>query len=263
MPPRGTSVAVGGGNAVAKTTESPKGSIEPATGRYYAGRCPQEAMMKRTVAVLMVAAMSMFSFASYAADPATTRDKTRRGAAIGAVAGGVLGAVIGNNRGSGDAKKGAIIGAVAGTAVGAGIGAYMDKQERELRQNEGVDVYRTAEDELNVVVRNEVLFDYDSSRLRSDARSALSEMGDVFSRYGDTVISVEGHADSTGSDAYNYRLSQRRADSVANHLQNLGVPGLRLDTVAYGESMPRASNATASGRQQNRRVELKIRANQG
>ncbi|HVR43679.1 MAG TPA: OmpA family protein [Thermoanaerobaculia bacterium] len=217
--------------------------------------------MKKYTALVMVVAMSLFSVASWAADPATTRDKTRKGAAIGAVAGGILGAVIGNNRGSGDARKGAIIGAVAGTAVGAGIGAYMDKQERELRQIEGVDVYRTAEDELNVVVRNEVLFDYDSASLRQLSRSSLAEMADVFQRYGDTSISVEGHADSTGSDAYNTRLSQRRADSVADYLGMLGLSRARLDTVAWGESQPRASNATAEGRQSNRRVELKVRAN--
>ncbi|HEU5161656.1 MAG TPA: OmpA family protein [Thermoanaerobaculia bacterium] len=216
--------------------------------------------MKKYVASFMIAAMSLFSAATYAGDPAT-RDQTRKGAAIGAVAGGVLGAVVGNNRGSGNAKKGAIIGAVAGTAIGAGIGAYMDKQERELRQIEGVDVYRTAEDELNVVVRNEVLFDFNSASLRSASKSSLREMADVFEKYGDTTIAVEGHTDSVGSDQYNYRLSQRRANSVANYLEGLGVDGGRLDTIAHGESEPRASNASASGRQQNRRVELKIRAN--
>lgn len=216
--------------------------------------------MKKYVATFMIAAMSLFSLSAYAGDPAR-RDQTRKGAIIGAVSGAVLGAVVGNNRGSGNAKKGAIIGAVAGTAVGAGIGAYMDKQERELRQIEGVDVYRTAEDELNVVVRNEVLFDFNSAALRSASRSSLSEMADVFEKYGDTTISVEGHTDSVGSEEYNYRLSQRRANSVAGYLEQLGVDGGRLDTVAYGESEPRASNSSASGRQQNRRVELKVKAN--
>ena len=216
--------------------------------------------MKKYVAAMMIAAMWLFSLSAYAGDPAR-RDQTRKGAIIGAVSGAVLGAVVGNNRGSGNAKKGALIGAVAGTAIGAGIGAYMDKQERELRQIEGVDVYRTAEDELNVVVRNEVLFDFNSAALRSASKSSLREMADVFERYGDTTISVEGHTDSVGSDQYNYRLSQRRASSVAGYLEQLGVDGGRLDTVAYGESEPRASNSTASGRQQNRRVELKIKAN--
>lgn len=217
--------------------------------------------MKKLTAAIVVMAMAAFAACSTATDTATSRDKTRKGAAIGAIAGGVLGAVVGNNRGSGDAKKGAIIGTVAGTAIGAGIGAYMDKQERELRQIEGVEVYRTAEDELNVVVRNEVLFDYDSSALRSASRSSLEEMADVFRSYPDTTIVVEGHTDSVGSDSYNYGLSQRRANSVAGYLEALGVESYRLDRIALGESQPRASNETAEGRQLNRRVELQIRAN--
>jgi outer membrane protein OmpA-like peptidoglycan-associated protein len=212
--------------------------------------------MKRFFAVLLIFAFAMPTFAN-----PNTRDKTRKGALIGGVAGAVLGGVVGNNRGSGDQKKGAIVGAVAGTAIGAGIGAYMDKQERELRQIEGIDVYRTDEDELNVVVRNEVLFDFDSSALRSSSRTTLREMGGVFERYPQTVIAIEGHTDSTGTDAYNQRLSERRAGSVASYLRSLGVSGGRLDTIGYGESRPRASNATAAGRQQNRRVEIKIRAN--
>lgn len=217
--------------------------------------------MKKLTAAMVVMAMAAFAACSTATDTATSRDKTRKGAAIGAIAGGVLGAVVGNNRGSGDAKKGAIIGTVAGTAIGAGIGAYMDKQERELRQIEGVEVYRTAEDELNVIVRNEVLFDYDSSALRSASRSSLEEMADVFRSYPDTTIGVEGHTDSVGSDSYNYGLSQRRASSVAGYLEALGVESYRLDRIALGESQPRASNETAEGRQLNRRVELQIRAN--
>ena len=213
--------------------------------------------MKKFVAVILILSFATFGFA---ADPATTRDKTKRGAIIGAVAGSVLGAVVGNNTGSGKSKRGAIVGAVAGTAIGAGIGAYMDKQERELRQIEGIDVYRTDDDELNVVVRNEVLFDYNSTGLRSGSKSTLREMAQVFDRYDDTRIRIEGHADSTGSSSYNERLSERRASSVASYLENLGVGDSRLDTVGFGESRPRSSNSTSSGRQQNRRVEIKVKA---
>jgi len=213
--------------------------------------------MKKFVAVILILSFATFGFA---ADPATTRDKTKRGAIIGAVAGSVLGAVVGNNTGSGKSKRGAIVGAVAGTAIGAGIGAYMDKQERELRQIEGIDVYRTDDDELNVVVRNEVLFDYNSTGLRSGSKSTLREMAQVFDRYDDTRIRIEGHADSTGSSSYNERLSERRASSVASYLENLGVGDSRLDTVGFGESRPRSSNSTSSGRQKNRRVEIKVKA---
>ena len=195
------------------------------------------------------------------ADVATERDKTRKGAAIGGVAGAIVGGVLGNNRGSGNAKRGVAIGGVVGAATGAIVGAMMDKQERELRQIEGVDVTRVDNDELKVTVKNEVLFDYNSTALRSASRSALQEMSEVFQRYNDTTIVVEGHADSTGSASYNQRLSERRADAVANYLQNLGVRGSRIDAVGFGESQPRATNNTASGRQRNRRVEINVRAN--
>ena len=195
------------------------------------------------------------------ADIATERDKTRKGAAIGGVAGAIVGGVLGNNRGSGNAKRGAAIGGVVGAATGAIVGAMMDKQERELRQIEGVDVARVDDDELKVTVGNEILFDYNSTALRSASRSSLQEMADVFQKYPDTTIRVEGHADSTGSESYNQRLSERRAFSVSSYLENLGVRNSRIDAVGYGESQPRASNNTASGRQQNRRVEIHIRAN--
>jgi outer membrane protein OmpA-like peptidoglycan-associated protein len=214
--------------------------------------------MKRIIAITLIAMLS--GVTTLSANP-NTRDKTAKGAAIGAAAGAVAGAIIHNNRGRGDAKRGAVIGGVVGGATGAIVGAMMDKQERELRQIDGIDVTRTGEDELRVTMRNEVLFDFDSASLRSASRSDLREMADVFNRYGDTRLVVAGHTDSVGSDAYNQRLSERRASSVANYLQDLGVRGSRIDARGYGESQPRASNANASGRQQNRRVEIYVRAN--
>ena len=194
----------------------------------------------------------------------TTDDhaKTKKGAVIGGVAGAIVGAAIDNNAGHHSAKRGAVIGGVAGTAAGAIIGAMMDKQERELRQIQGVNVTRTAPDELKVTVRNEVLFDFNSAGLRQASRDSLREMADVFQKYPSTTISVQGHTDSIGSAAYNQRLSERRAQAVANYLENLGVRSSRLETIGYGKSQPRATNSTAEGRQLNRRVEIKIRANQ-
>jgi outer membrane protein OmpA-like peptidoglycan-associated protein len=86
-------------------------------------------------------------------------------------------------------------------------------------------------------------------------------MADVFNKYNDTTIVVAGHTDSVGSESYNQRLSDRRASAVANYLEDIGVRGSRLDAVGYGESRAKASNSSASGRQQNRRVELYVRAN--
>jgi outer membrane protein OmpA-like peptidoglycan-associated protein len=214
--------------------------------------------MNKFLAAMLIALLSV---TPAFADVATERDKTKKGAVIGGVAGAIVGGVLGNNRGKGNGTRGAAIGGVVGAATGAIIGAKMDKQERELRQIEGIDVTRVDEDELKVTVRNEVLFDYNSTGLRSASREALEEMSEVFQRYRDTTIVVEGHADSTGSAAYNQRLSLRRANAVANYLEDLGVSGSRIDAVGRGEAEPRATNNTAAGRQLNRRVEINVRAN--
>ena len=214
--------------------------------------------MKQFFAAMLIA---LIAVTPAFADVASERDKTRKGAAIGGIAGAIVGGVLGNNRGNGNAKRGVAIGGVVGAATGAIVGAMMDKQERELRQIEGLDVSRIDDDELKVTVRNEVLFDYNSTALRSASRSALQEMSEVFQKYDDTTIVVEGHADSTGSTAYNQRLSERRASSVAGYLEDLGVRSSRIDAVGRGESEPRASNNTANGRQLNRRVEIHVRAN--
>jgi outer membrane protein OmpA-like peptidoglycan-associated protein len=215
--------------------------------------------MKQLIATMLIVALVVP--AAYAGDVATSRDKTAKGAVIGGVAGAIAGAIIHNNRGKGNAKRGAVIGGAVGAATGAIVGAMMDKQERELRQIEGIDVTRTDEDELRVTVRNEILFDFDSAALRRTSKDELSEMAGVFNKYNDTTIVVQGHTDSTGSAAYNERLSERRADAVANYLDDIGVSGSRIDSLGYGESKPKASNASASGRQQNRRVEIYVRAN--
>lgn len=217
--------------------------------------------MKQFTAALLIALLaSPVAFA----DVASERDKTKKGAIIGGVAGAIAGTIIGNNKrlgGKGDPKRGAIVGTAVGAATGAIVGAMMDKQERELRQIEGIDVTRTDEDELKVTVRNEILFDFDSAGLRSSSRDELREMAEVFNRYNDTTIVVAGHTDSKGSESYNRNLSNRRASAVSNYLEDIGVRSSRLDAIGYGESRAKSSNNTASGRQRNRRVELYVRAN--
>jgi outer membrane protein OmpA-like peptidoglycan-associated protein len=211
-------------------------------------------LLASTLTVLLFATTTVF---------AQTDDhaKAKKGAIIGGIAGAIAGGVISNNRNGHSGKRGAIVGGLAGTAAGAIVGAMMDKQERQLRQIQGVDVTRTADNELKVTVKNDVLFDYNSAGLRAASRSSLREMANVFEQYPNTTIAVEGFTDSTGSAAYNERLSERRASSVANYIESLGVNGSRVETIGYGESRPRASNNTASGRQLNRRVEIHVRAN--
>ncbi|HEV2722256.1 MAG TPA: OmpA family protein [Thermoanaerobaculia bacterium] len=213
-------------------------------------------MKKQIASLLTVLLVATAAFAQV-----DDHEKTKKGAVIGGIAGAIAGAVIGNNRGHHSAKRGATVGVLAGGAAGAIVGAMMDKQEKELRQIQGVSVTRTANDELNVTVRNEVLFDFNSSALRSASRSSLRDMANVFEKYPNTTIEVAGHTDSIGSAAYNQRLSERRAGSVENYLENLGVNGSRIDAIGYGKSQPRATNSTAAGRQLNRRVEIHVRAN--
>ena len=212
--------------------------------------------MKKYIATLLTVFMALPVFAQ-----TDDHSKAKKGAVIGGVAGAIAGAVIGNNRGHHSSKRGAVVGGIAGTAAGAIIGNMMDKQERDLRQIQGVDVQRTAPDEVKVTVKNEVLFDFNSSALRSASRDSLREMAKVFENYPNTTLYVEGHTDSIGTAAYNKRLSLRRADAVANYLEQVGVQGGRINTYGFGEAEPRATNSTAAGRQLNRRVEIHIRAN--
>lgn len=211
-------------------------------------------MLRRGFILVLIA---VFAFACATTDDDPNR-KTKRGAAIGAVAGAVAGAVIGNQ--SGNNRTGAVIGAAAGAAVGAAVGRRMDKQEQELRQIEGVEVTRPSEGEISVRLTSDILFDFDSSALRSSSRGTLNELAENFRQYPDNRIIIEGHTDSVGSDAYNQRLSEQRASSVADYLIDQGVASSSMTVYGYGELRPKATNDTAEGRQLNRRVEIHIQA---
>jgi outer membrane protein OmpA-like peptidoglycan-associated protein len=209
----------------------------------------------RKVLILMLIAAFTFACATSTDDP---NKKTKRGATIGAVAGAIAGAVIGNQ--SGNNRTGAVVGAAAGAAVGAAVGRRMDKQEQELRQIEGVEVTRPSEGQIDVRLTNDILFDLNSSALRSASRTTLNELGDNFRQYPDNRLIVEGHTDSSGTDAYNQKLSEQRASSVADYLIDRGVAASKITVYGFGEARPKASNDTAEGRQLNRRVEIHIQA---
>lgn len=218
-------------------------------------------MKFRKVMVLMI--IAAFALACATTDDTTSTDpnrKTKRGAAIGAVAGAVAGAVIGHQ--TGNKRTGAVVGAATGAAVGAVIGRRMDKQEAELRQIEGVEVERPSEGEINVRLTSDILFDHDSAALRAASRTTLTQLADNFAQYPDNLIIVEGHTDSTGSEAYNQRLSEQRASNVADYLIDRGVRAGNITVYGYGELRPKSGNETAEGRQLNRRVEIHIRAPQ-
>jgi outer membrane protein OmpA-like peptidoglycan-associated protein len=211
--------------------------------------------MIRKPAVLLLTVLFAWSCATSDDDP---NKKAKRGAAIGAAAGAVVGAIIGNQ--SGNNRTGAIVGAAAGAAIGGAVGHDMDKQQKELSQIPGVEVTRPSENEIEVRLTNDILFDVDSSGLRSESRSTLGELAANFARYPNERITVEGHTDSTGSDEHNQLLSERRAGAVRDYLIDRGLPDSRVAAYGYGETRPKASNETPEGRQVNRRVEIHITA---
>ncbi len=114
---------------------------------------------------------------------------------------------------------------------------------------------------IKITFGSGLLFDVDKADLRPEAQTELVELARILNKYSDTNILIEGHTDSTGSDDYNQTLSERRARSVSVFLAAQNVDSRRFSVIGYGESQPIASNDTAEGRQQNRRVELAIMAN--
>lgn len=209
--------------------------------------------MKKTLIVLVIAGFVSMSMGC------ASWSNTAKGGATGAAAGGVIGAVIGHQ--TGNTAVGAIMGAAIGGAAGAYIGNYMDKQAAEMREDiEGAEIERVGEG-IKITFDSGLLFSVDQSRLTDESQENLAELADILQKYEDTNVLLEGHTDSTGPEEYNLELSEERAQSVANYLAQEGVMATRFDIMAYGETQPVASNETASGRQENRRVEVAIFAN--
>lgn len=221
--------------------------------------------MNRRMVSFMVCLAAAVSILNISCAPPQT--KTGKGAVYGAAGGAAAGAIIGQAAGR-DTKStliGAAIGAALGGAAGAGVGKMMDDQERDMRnalaESEAAAISREG-DLLAVSLKGDVTFDYDSATVRPGLFSEIDRIANVLNKYPQTVIRIEGHTDSTGSDTYNMDLSQRRADSVKNLFIQRGVSPTRIETIAFGEGMPIADNSTEAGRTMNRRVEIKIAPNQ-
>jgi outer membrane protein OmpA-like peptidoglycan-associated protein len=210
--------------------------------------------MKKLVLVTLVAT----ALSGCAADDPNQKAKT--GAAIGAAAGALIGYAVDDGTG------GVVAGAAVGALAGAGVGHYMDKQQQEFeaaladeQARHELEIQQLENETLKIDISNEVSFDFDSASLKPAFTPTLNKVADVLQRYPKTVIHVVGHTDSVGSESYNQRLSERRAQSVVDYLASSGVAPGRLYAIGRGEMEPRATNDTEAGRQLNRRVEIFVK----
>ena len=209
--------------------------------------------------ILAMTVVAVFASGCKTLDPYTREEKTSnatKGAMIGAAAGAVAGLISGDD--AVERRQHALIGAGIGALAGGSIGYYMDKQEADLRaqlEGTGVSVTRIG-DNITLNMPGNVTFATNSSDLSPAFFDVLNSVGKVLEEYEQTVIEVAGHTDSTGSEAHNQGLSERRAGSVATYLSGQGVMQQRLITVGMGELRPVADNSSAVGRQANRRVEI-------
>lgn len=196
-------------------------------------------------------------------DPYTREEKTSsatKGAIIGALAGAVIGNISARDQDRRDRNKRTLIAAGVGALAGGAVGSYMDRQEYELLQQmegTGVSVIRDG-DNIILNMPSNVTFDVDRSEVKPEFYETLRSVALILKKYDKTLIEIAGHTDSTGSEAYNQALSERRALSVARYLESQAIAPARLDPIGFGELRPLTSNASEEGRALNRRVELTL-----
>lgn len=216
--------------------------------------------MKKSIAATVAAFVLITGCATDQYGNRRPLTETERGALIGGAAGALLGGL-----GAGNKTKGLLIGAVGGGIAGGLVGSYMDRQKQDLervlapeRRHGDIQIAKLEGNVLRVNMTNQTAFDFDSSRIKPAFEPTMDKIANVLVRYGKTHLVIIGYTDNVGSPAYNQRLSERRAQAVDDYFRNRGVIRERLDALGRGERDPRASNATAAGRQLNRRVEILI-----
>lgn len=215
--------------------------------------------MNLKMLALVTIATTVAACASY--DPYSGEQRTSRtgiGAGVGAVIGAVAGAATGDD--ARERRQRAMIGAGVGALSGAAVGAYMDRNAERLRgelEGTGVSVTRDGD---NVILNmpGNVTFHHDSSDLQPRFFEVLDSVSTVLREFDKTVVEVAGHTDSTGARSYNQSLSERRASTVATYLHNRNIRAERFLTIGYGQDRPIATNESAAGREQNRRVEITL-----
>ena len=215
---------------------------------------------RRLVALaLSCSLLSLGALQGCTTDPFTGEKKVSK-TAIGAVLGAASGAAIGAIADKEKRGRGAAIGAGIGVLAGGAVGGYMDYQEKKLRerlQGTGVSVTRVGDD-IYLNMPGNLTFETDRAEIRGDFYEVLNSVALVLDEFEKTLIEVTGHTDSTGSDAHNLALSERRANAVGNYLIAQQVQRERVITHGFGEQHPIADNSTDAGRSANRRVELRL-----
>lgn len=183
--------------------------------------------------------------------------RTAIGTLGGAAVGAGVGALVGGKTHRG---RNAAIGGLTGAVVGGAVGNYMDRQAAALKKGmPEAEVVRDG-DKVYVALPSGILFDIGKDALKASAMQSLSNAAATL-KDSETNIIIQGHTDSTGSDAINQPLSERRADNVRDFLASKGVSFGRMTAIGYGSSRPVAPNDTEANRSLNRRVQLEISPN--
>jgi outer membrane protein OmpA-like peptidoglycan-associated protein len=212
--------------------------------------------IKTTLLLTTLGAFALAGCTDPNSPTAGANPRAQNGAVAGAVLGGLLGASSGDNR-----LEKAVIGAAVGAAAGGIVGNVLDRQAADLRNSIGNDQVSITNTGSELIVRmpQDILFATDSANLRPDLLRDITAVSNNLLSYPNSTIQIVGHTDNSGAAAYNQDLSERRAQSVAVALRNAGVPAGRIASFGRGEDQPIASNLTAEGRAQNRRVDIIIR----
>ena len=205
---------------------------------------------------LLMSILALVMLVSCAIDPYTGQSKvsnTAKGGVLGAAGGAIIGGIAGGS-------KGALIGAAAGGVTGAGVGGYMDLQAKALRQElqgTGVSV-KTVGEKIVLVMPGNITFSTNSYTIKDSFKPVLTSVSKVLKKYDKTYVQIVGYTDNTGTASINNTLSYNRANAVANYLKLKGVSANRMLIEGKGSKNPIASNSTAAGREQNRRVEITL-----
>jgi outer membrane protein OmpA-like peptidoglycan-associated protein len=218
--------------------------------------------LRITITLSMIAVFGLSACATDEFGNSRPLTDAEKGALIGAASGAVLGGAVSKKK---NRTKGVLIGAVGGGLAGGAVGSYMDGQKKDLekalapeREAGAIQIEKLPQNALRVTMTDQTAFTVDSAEIKQRFYSTMDKISTVLIRYGKTELTIVGHTDSTGTTQHNQALSERRAQAVETYFTQKGVVSQRLESHGLGESAPRASNATAAGRQLNRRVEIVI-----